>query len=70
MPVRSSPPPIRVSHALRDKIRPEAHSGWLPLGQAATALTIARRTVLRKVQRGAPAGVPITRANAKIPASR
>ncbi|MCA1706705.1 MAG: recombinase family protein [Actinobacteria bacterium] len=43
---------IRVDQALRDRIRPEAPDGWLPLDQAASALSIARQTVLHKVQRG------------------
>jgi hypothetical protein len=72
--VRSTPPPlpwlIRVSHALRDKIRPAAHSRWLTLGQSATALAIARRTVLRKVHRGAAAAVPINQGQRQGPALR
>jgi excisionase family DNA binding protein len=43
---------IRVDQALRDKIAPQAPPGWLPLDQAATALGIARQTVLHKVHRG------------------
>jgi DNA invertase Pin-like site-specific DNA recombinase/predicted DNA-binding transcriptional regulator AlpA len=43
---------IRVDQQLRDRIRPEAPEGWLPLDQAAQALGIARQTVLHKVQRG------------------
>lgn len=43
---------IRVDQALRDRLRPEVPDGWLPLDQAATALGIARQTVLHKVQRG------------------
>jgi DNA invertase Pin-like site-specific DNA recombinase len=43
---------IRIDQTLRDKIRPEAPDGWLPLDAAAKALGIARQTVLHKVQRG------------------
>ncbi len=43
---------IRVDQALRDRLRPEVPDGWLPLDQAASALGIARQTVLHKVQRG------------------
>jgi predicted DNA-binding transcriptional regulator AlpA len=43
---------IRIDQALRDRIRPEAPDGWLPLDQAAHTLGIARQTVLHKVQRG------------------
>ena len=38
---------IRIDQALRDRIRPEAPPGWLPLDQAA-ALGISRQTVLHK----------------------
>jgi len=43
---------IRVDSALRDRLSPVAPDGWLPLDQAASALGIARQTVLHKVQRG------------------
>jgi len=43
---------IRVDRQLRDRIRPAAPDGWLPLGRAAQVLGIARQTVLHKVQRG------------------
>jgi predicted DNA-binding transcriptional regulator AlpA/biotin operon repressor len=43
---------IRVDQALRDRIRPEAPDGWLPLDQAAHTLGIARQTLLHKVQHG------------------
>jgi predicted DNA-binding transcriptional regulator AlpA len=42
---------IRIDQQLRDRLRPEAPEGWLPLDQAANALGIARQTVLHKVQR-------------------
>jgi DNA invertase Pin-like site-specific DNA recombinase len=43
---------IRIDQQLRDRIRPQAPDGWLPLSQAAARLGIARQTVLNKVQRG------------------
>ena len=43
---------IRVDQQLRDRIRPQAPDGWLPLSQAASHLGLARQTVLNKVQRG------------------
>ena len=51
---------IRVDQALRDRIRPDIPDGWLPLGQAATALGMARQTVLHKVQRGQLNAVYVT----------
>ena len=41
---------IRITQALRGKIRPDVPDGWLPLDQAAKALRVARQTVLHKVQ--------------------
>jgi excisionase family DNA binding protein len=43
---------IRITRALRGKIRPDVPDGWLPLDQAAKVLGVARQTVLHKVQRG------------------
>jgi excisionase family DNA binding protein len=51
---------IRVDQALRDRIRPGVPDGWLPLGQAAKALGMARQTVLHKVQRGQLNAVYVT----------
>ena len=51
---------IRTDQAVRDKIRPSAPDGWLPLDQAAKALGVARQTVLHKVQRGELAAVHVT----------
>ena len=42
---------IRLTDELRGRVREEAPDGWLPLGQAAKALGVARQTVLHKVQR-------------------
>ena len=43
---------IRITQALRGKIRPDVPDGWLPLDQAAKVLGVARQTVLHKVQHG------------------
>ena len=56
---------IRIDQALRDKIRPEAPDGWLPLDEAAKALGIARQTVLHKVQRGELQAVHVNRGRRK-----
>ena len=56
---------IRIDQALRDKIRPEAPDGWLPLDAAAQALGIARQTVLHKVQRGELQAVHVNRGRRK-----
>ena len=51
---------IRITQALRGKIRPDVPDGWLPLDQAAQVLGVARQTVLHKVQRGELAAVHVT----------
>ena len=51
---------IRITQALRGKIRPDVPDGWLPLDQAAKVLGVARQTVLHKVQRGELAAVHVT----------
>jgi len=51
---------IRVTQALRNKIRPDIPDGWLPLDQAAKVLGMARQTVLHQVQRGQLNAVHIT----------
>jgi DNA invertase Pin-like site-specific DNA recombinase len=56
---------IRIDQALRDKIRPEAPDGWLPLDTAAQALGLARQTVLHKVQRGELQAVHVNRGRRK-----
>jgi excisionase family DNA binding protein len=48
---------IRITPALRGKIRPDVPDGWLPLDQAAKVLGVARQTVLHKVHRGELAAV-------------
>ena len=56
---------IRIDQALRDKIRPEAPDGWLPLDAAAQALGVARQTVLHKVQHGELQAVHVNRGRRK-----
>ena len=51
---------IRIDQALRDRIRPEAPAGWLPLDRAARVLGVARQTVLHKVQRGELAAIHVS----------
>jgi hypothetical protein len=50
---------------LRDRIRPEVPDGWLGLDDAATALGLARQTVLHKVQRGELQAVHVNRGRRK-----
>ena len=50
---------IRLTSELRAKVTGQAPDGWLPLNQAATALGVARQTVLHKVQRGELAAVHV-----------
>jgi hypothetical protein len=50
---------IRLTSELRAKVTGQAPDGWLPLSQAATALGVARQTVLHKVQRGELAAVHV-----------
>jgi hypothetical protein len=52
LPTPGAPWQIRIDQQLRDKVRPKAPDGWLPLSQAARHLGVARQTVLNKVQRG------------------
>jgi hypothetical protein len=52
---------IRLDDALRAKVTEHAPEGWLPLAQAATALGVARQTVLHKVQHGELAAVHVRR---------
>ncbi len=56
---------IRIDRALRDRIRPEVPEGWLGLEEAATALGVARQTVLHKVQRGELQAVHVNRGRRK-----
>jgi len=56
---------VRVDQQLRDRVRPQAPDGWLPLGQAAARLGVARQTVLNKVQRGELDAVYLTRGRRK-----
>ncbi len=56
---------IRVDQQLHDMVRPQAPDGWLPLGQAAAHLGVARQTVLNKVQRGELNAIYLTRGRRK-----
>jgi DNA invertase Pin-like site-specific DNA recombinase len=56
---------IRIDQQLRDRIRPQAPDGWLPLSQAAARLGVARQTVLNKVQRGELNAIYLTRGRRK-----
>lgn len=50
---------IHITPELRERACQTAPEGWLPLAEAATALGLARQTVLHKVQRGELAAVTI-----------
>ncbi len=57
---------IRIDQQLRNRVRPQAPpDGWLPLGQAAARLGVARQTVLNKVQRGELNAIYLTRGRRK-----
>ena len=56
---------VRIDQQLRDRVRPQAPDGWLPLGQAAARLGVARQTVLNKVQRGELNAIYLTRGRRK-----
>jgi predicted DNA-binding transcriptional regulator AlpA len=56
---------IRIDQQLRDRVRPQAPDGWLPLSQAAARLGIARQTVLNKVQRGELNAIYLTQGRRK-----
>ena len=56
---------VRIDEQFRDRVRPQAPEGWLPLSQAAARLGIARQTVLNKVQRGELNAVYLTRGRRK-----
>jgi DNA invertase Pin-like site-specific DNA recombinase len=56
---------VRVDQQLRDRVRPQAPDGWLPLSQAASHLSVARQTVLNKVQRGELNAIYLTRGRRK-----
>ena len=56
---------IRITDEVRRRIVPEIPDGWLGLNQAATALGVARQTVLHKVQRGELEAVHVNRGRRK-----
>lgn len=53
----NAPWQIHITPELRARVCQHAPDGWLPLAEAATALGLARQTVLHKVQRGELAAV-------------
>ena len=56
---------VRIDQQLRDRVRPQSPDGWLPLGQAAARLGVARQTVLNKVQRGELNAIYLTQGRRK-----
>jgi hypothetical protein len=56
---------IRIDQAVRDRVLPTAPDGWVGLDEAATALGVARQTVLHKVQRGELQAVHVNRGQRK-----
>jgi DNA invertase Pin-like site-specific DNA recombinase len=56
---------IRIDQQLRDRVRPQAPDGWLPLSKAAARLGVARQTVLNKVQRGELNAIYLTQGRRK-----
>ena len=56
---------IRLTDELRQRVCAHAPDGWLPLTEAARALSVARQTVLHKVQRGELATVYVHRGKRK-----
>ncbi len=62
---RNAPWQIHITPELRQRVCQHAPDGWLPLGDAATALGLARQTVLQKVQRGELAAVYAQRGKRK-----
>jgi hypothetical protein len=58
---RNAPWQIHITPELRARVRQHAPEGWLALTDAATALGLARQTVLHKVQRGELAAVYVQR---------
>jgi hypothetical protein len=62
---RNAPWQIDITPELRARVRQHAPEGWLPLTEAATALGLARQTVLHKVQRGELAAVYVQRGERK-----
>ncbi|MGH8931632.1 MAG: helix-turn-helix domain-containing protein, partial [Egibacteraceae bacterium] len=56
---------IRIDQAIRDRIVGQVPNGWLTLDETAKALSVARQTVLHKVQRGELAAVHVNRGKRK-----
>jgi hypothetical protein len=49
---------IRLSKEIRRRFGPEVPEGYVPLGEAAKLLGVARQTVLHQVQRGQRRATP------------
>ena len=62
---RNAPWQIHITPELRQRVCQHAPDGWLPLGDAAAALGLARQTVLQKVQRADLAAVYVRRGKRK-----
>jgi len=56
---------IRLSEEIRRRFVPEVPEGYLPLGEAAKLLGVARQTVLHQVQRGEREAIQVTRGRRK-----
>ena len=56
---------IKIDQAVRDRVVPNVPDGWVGLDQAASALGLARQTVLHKVQRGELEAVHVNRGRRK-----
>jgi predicted site-specific integrase-resolvase len=56
---------IRIDDAMRAKVVGQAPPGWLRLDEAATALAVARQTVLDRVRRGQLRAVYVNRGRRK-----
>ena len=64
-PTPGGPWQIRITPELRHRVCQDAPEGWLTLRDAATALGVARQTVLHKVQRGELPAVYVQRGRRK-----
>ncbi len=56
---------IRLSEEIRRRFVPEVPEGYVPLGEAAKLLGVARQTVLHQVQRGEREAIQVTRGRRK-----
>jgi hypothetical protein len=56
---------IRLSKEIRRRFGPEVPEGYVPLGEAAKLLGVARQTVLHQVQRGQRRAIQVTQGRRK-----